>query len=128
MKQQWEEIKAKERKDAGEAEKTVLSGVPQSMPSLLRAYELSTRAAQVGFDWVTTDDVIDKAEEEIRELREAVAEGGGKSAEEYVRESLTNPEAFLAEGFGNAMPSFEGRLTDEQIQALVDYLLQNGGG
>jgi len=81
VKQQWEEIKAKERKDAGEAEKTVLSGVPQSMPSLLRAYELSTRAAQVGFDWVTTDDVIDKAEEEIRELREAVAEGGGKSAE-----------------------------------------------
>jgi mono/diheme cytochrome c family protein len=52
----------------------------------------------------------------------------GKSAEEYVRESLTNPEAFLAEGFGNAMPSYEGRLTDEQIQALVDYLLQNGGG
>ena len=44
------------------------------MPSLLRAYELSTRAAQVGFDWVKTDDVIDKAEEEIRELREAVAE------------------------------------------------------
>ena len=52
----------------------------------------------------------------------------GKSAEEYVRESLTNPEAFLVEGFGNAMPSYEGRLTDEQIQALVDYLLENGGG
>jgi len=81
VKQQWEEIKARERKDAGETEKTVLSGVPRSMPSLLRAYELSTRAAQVGFDWVKTDDVIDKAEEEIRELREAVAEGGGKSAE-----------------------------------------------
>jgi MazG family protein len=81
VKQQWEEIKAKERTDAGEPEKTVLSGVPRSMPSLLRAYELSTRAAQVGFDWVTTDDVIDKAEEEIRELREAVANGGGKSAE-----------------------------------------------
>lgn len=85
VKQQWEEIKAQERKaarkDAGEAEQTVLSGVPRSMPSLLRAYELSTRAAQVGFDWVTTNDVIDKAEEEIRELREAVAEGGGKSLE-----------------------------------------------
>ena len=81
VKQQWEEIKAKERKDAGEAQKTVLSGVPRSMPSLLRAYELSTRAAQVGFDWVNTDDVIDKAEEEIRELREAVAAGGGKSPE-----------------------------------------------
>ena len=81
VKQQWEEIKARERKDAGDAEKTLLSGVPRSMPSLLRAYELSTRAAQVGFDWVKTGDVIDKAEEEIRELREAVAEGGGKSPE-----------------------------------------------
>ena len=81
VKQQWEEIKARERRDAAETEQTVLSGVPRSMPSLLRAYELSTRAAQVGFDWVKTDDVIDKAEEEIRELREAVADGGGKSAE-----------------------------------------------
>jgi MazG family protein len=79
VKAQWEEIKAKERKDAGESEKTVLSGVPRSMPSLLRAYELSTRAAQVGFDWPTTGDVIDKAEEEIRELREAVAQSGSKS-------------------------------------------------
>jgi MazG family protein len=81
VKQQWEEIKSKERKDAGEDDKTLLSGVPRSMPSLLRAYELSTRAAQVGFDWVKTGDVIDKAEEEIRELREAVAEGGGTSPE-----------------------------------------------
>jgi tetrapyrrole methylase family protein / MazG family protein len=81
VKQQWEEIKSKERKDAGESEKTLLSGVPRAMPSLLRAYELSTRAAQVGFDWVKTDDVIDKAEEEVRELREAVADGGGTSRE-----------------------------------------------
>jgi MazG family protein len=80
VKQQWEEIKQKERKDAGESEKTLLSGVPRSMPSLLRAYELSTRAAQVGFDWVKMDDVIDKAEEELRELREAVAQSGAKSA------------------------------------------------
>ena len=85
VKVQWEEIKAQERKDArkdaGETEKTVLSGVPRSMPSLLRAYELSTRAAMVGFDWTTTGDVIDKVDEEIRELREAVANGGGKSPE-----------------------------------------------
>ena len=48
----------------------------------------------------------------------------GKSAEDYIRESLTKPDAFLVEGFGNAMPSYEGRLTDEQIQALVDDLLE----
>ena len=81
VKQQWEEIKAKERSDAGQPENTVLSGVPRSMPSLLRAYELSTRAAQVGFDWVKTDDVIDKAEEELRELRDAVGTAGPKSRE-----------------------------------------------
>ena len=52
----------------------------------------------------------------------------GTSAEDYVRESMTQPDAFLTEGFGNAMPSYEGRLTDEQLQALVDYLLQTGGG
>jgi len=51
----------------------------------------------------------------------------GKSAEQYLRESLTDPGAFLVQGYGNAMPSFDGRLTDEQIQALVDYLLQTGG-
>lgn len=81
VKAQWEDIKAKERQDAGESAKTILSGVPRSMPSLLRAYELSTRAAQVGFDWAATGDVLDKADEEIRELREAVANGGGKSPE-----------------------------------------------
>jgi mono/diheme cytochrome c family protein len=52
----------------------------------------------------------------------------GKSAEEYVRESLIDPGAFLVQGYPNAMPSFDGRLTDEQIQALVDYILQTGGG
>jgi mono/diheme cytochrome c family protein len=51
----------------------------------------------------------------------------GTSAEDYVRESLTAPDAYLVEGFGNVMPAFEGRLTDEQINALVDYLLQTGG-
>ena len=52
----------------------------------------------------------------------------GKSAEEYVRESIEDPGAFLVQGYPNAMPPFKGRLTDAQIQALVDYLLQTGGG
>jgi MazG family protein len=81
VKQQWEEIKARERTDAGEGEKTLLSGVPRAMPSLLRAYELGSRAAQVGFDWVTSADVLDKVDEEVRELRHAVAAGGAASPE-----------------------------------------------
>src|SRR5262245_56324450 len=60
VKEKWEDIKAKERAHEGAKEKTLLSGVPRSLPSLLRAYELSTRAATVGFDWVTAADVVDK--------------------------------------------------------------------
>ena len=51
----------------------------------------------------------------------------GQTPEEYVRESIVKPDAFLVPGFGNAMPSFQGRLTDKQIQTLVDYLLNSGG-
>lgn len=81
VKERWEDIKKKERGDAGEAEKTLLSGIPRSMPSLLRAYEMATRAATVGFDWVKPEDVLDKMDEEVRELREAVETKGAKSLE-----------------------------------------------
>jgi mono/diheme cytochrome c family protein len=51
----------------------------------------------------------------------------GKTPEEYVRESILKPDAFVVPGFSNAMPSYQGRLTDQQIQALIDYLLKSGG-
>jgi mono/diheme cytochrome c family protein len=52
----------------------------------------------------------------------------GTSAEDYVRESLLDPGKVVVEGFGNVMPSFDGKLDDAQLKALVDYLLQQGGG
>jgi nucleoside triphosphate diphosphatase len=67
----WEEMKASERSHAS-TPTTILSGVPKTLPSLLRAYEYGARAAAVGFDWVRPGDVVDKIEEEVRELREAV--------------------------------------------------------
>jgi nucleoside triphosphate diphosphatase len=72
--EKWEDLKARERTDAGTPENTILSGVPRTLPSLLRAYELGTRAATVGFDWPKAADVIDKIEEEVAELRDAVQE------------------------------------------------------
>ena len=53
--------------------------------------------------------------------------GKGKPPEDYVRESIVKPDAFIVPGFGNAMPSFDGRLSDQQIKALIDYLLKSGG-
>ena len=69
--EKWEDLKAGERKATNQPEKTILSGVPKTLPALLRAYELSARAAAVGFDWERATDVLEKIEEEVAELREA---------------------------------------------------------
>ncbi len=65
----WEAIKASER--AGKAQKGTLDGVAVGLPALLRALKLQKRAARVGFDWPSTDEVIDKIVEEAKELVEA---------------------------------------------------------
>jgi MazG family protein len=70
----WEDAKARERSGA-HAHRTILSGIPPSLPALLRAYEMGSRAAAVGFDWSRTADVLAKIDEEVAELREAVEQG-----------------------------------------------------
>ena len=76
--ERWETMKARERETKGQPDspaKTTLSGVPKTLPSLLRAYEISARAAAVGFDWVRAGDVLDKIEEEVAEVRHEVESG-----------------------------------------------------
>ena len=85
--QQWEQIKAKEQSDAGER-RAVLGGLPKALPSLLRAYEIGTRVAAVGFDWARTADVVDKIEEEVAELRAAVTSEGPVRTEEEMGDLL----------------------------------------
>jgi MazG family protein len=79
--QQWEQLKAQEQAAVGREER-VLSGIPRALPSLLRAHEIGSRVAAVGFDWNKTADVIGKIEEEVRELREALQESPARAAEE----------------------------------------------
>jgi MazG family protein len=67
----WEEIKAQERGGSA-APKTLLSGIAPALPALLRAYHIGTRAASVGFEWSSTQDVVAKIQEEVDELREVV--------------------------------------------------------
>jgi ATP diphosphatase len=73
VKGQWEQVKAVERAAAGKPVRGVFDGIPKTLPALLAAYEIGQRAAATGFDWHKSDDVIDKIEEEVREVREAVA-------------------------------------------------------
>ena len=61
----WEQRKQKER----EGNKTVLSGVPDSLPSLIKAYRIQDKARNVGFDWEKKEDVWDKVGEELDELK-----------------------------------------------------------
>ncbi len=84
----WEEIKAAERAGSGSARepKTLLSGIAPALPALLRAFHIGTRAASVGFDWARTEDVVDKIEEEVAELREAF--GDRERAEEEMGDLL----------------------------------------
>ncbi len=60
----WEQIKLKEK----DGNKRVLSGVPQSLPSLIKAYRIQDKARNVGFDWQKREDVWEKVHEELREL------------------------------------------------------------
>ncbi len=71
--QNWEQIKLKERG----GNRTVLSGVPQSLPSLIKAFRVQEKAANVGFDWDEPSQVWDKVKEEIAEF-EAEAKHGDK--------------------------------------------------
>lgn len=77
----WEEHKAAERlarpRAAGMPE-SVLDGVGEALPALMRALKLQRRAARVGFDWADLPPVIDKIEEEIDELRRVLDEGADK--------------------------------------------------
>jgi MazG family protein len=74
----WDAIKRTEKPAAKQG---ILSGVPKSMPSLLRAHEISKRAARCGFEWENIEDVFEKLHEEERELREAIEVGDSAQIE-----------------------------------------------
>ncbi len=67
VKENWEKLKKKEKKDTG-----TLDGVPTALPSIIRAYRMQEKAAAVGFDWPTEDEVLDKVQEELQEIKAAV--------------------------------------------------------
>jgi len=67
VKLNWEKLKLKEGK------KSVLGGVPKSLPAMVKAYRIQEKVKQVGFEWETAEQVWDKVKEEEGELKEAIA-------------------------------------------------------
>ncbi|NBD28078.1 bifunctional methyltransferase/pyrophosphohydrolase YabN [Paenibacillus glycinis] len=81
----WEEMKAEEKRRKGidPSKASQLDGIPPDLPALMKAYKLQKKAAKVGFDWDEIGPVLDKIQEELGELREAIA---AKDAEEQAGE------------------------------------------
>ncbi len=71
VKENWERIKLKEGK------KSVLQGVPNSLPALLKSYRMQEKAGGVGFEWRRTEDVWEKVQEELNELHHEVVNNAG---------------------------------------------------
>ena len=114
----WEEIKAGERRDKGAGEASIIDGVPRCLPALQRAQRTQERAARVGFDWGTSGPVFDKVEEELEELREALASGDATHQAEELGDllfSVVNLVRFLdtdktaEEALRHAVDKFAGR-------------------
>jgi MazG family protein len=100
VKQNWEKIKLKEGK------KSVLSGVPKSLPAMVKAMRLQEKSKQVGFEWDNTSQVWDKVEEELVELQEAVVTGDKDKMEDELGDvlfSLVNFARFLQVDAENAL-------------------------
>ncbi len=93
---QWEEIKKSEK--TGPDRTSALSGVPKSMPALLKAMKIQKKAAHAGFDWKNIDGPLEKLHEEIGELDEAVRAGERKDIEDEMGDllfSMVNVARFL---------------------------------
>ena len=125
---QWERIKTEERRDSREG--SLFSGVPASLPALLKALRISTKAARVGFDWPDREGLLAKVDEELAELRRALDAGDRRSVAEELgdllfticnvarREGL-DPERALQEAnrkFTERFGQVERRLREEGLE------------
>ena len=121
VKKNWEKLKLKEGKTS------VLSGVPKSLPSMVKAMRLQEKAKQVGFEWDTKEQVWEKVEEEKNELFEAIESGDINKMEDELGDvffSLVNFARFLQVDADNALErtnkKFINRFTRMEAEALKD--------
>jgi len=83
---QWEQIKVDERRGKGDG--SMFTGVPAQLPALLKALRISSKAARVGFDWPDLSGLLEKLEEEKREMLRALRDGGRDAVKEEIGDLL----------------------------------------
>ena len=116
VKQNWENLKLKEGK------KSVLQGVPKSLPALVKANRIQDKVAGVGFDWEQPNQVWEKVEEELKEFKEEVANGNQEAIESEFGDvlfSMINYARFLKINPENALEK-----TNKKFSRRFQYLEQ----
>ena len=119
VKRNWEQLKLKEGK--GKKKKTLLSGVPESLPAVVKAYRMQQKTKQVGFEWETTEQVKAKLDEELEELEEAITnnETPERVEEEFgdVLFSMVNYARFL-----NVDPETALEKVNKKFKSRFEYI------
>lgn len=114
VKKNWEQLKLQEGK------KSVLEGVPKSLPAVVKAYRMQEKTAQVGFEWDTVDQVYEKVEEELQELKEAISEQDQDHIEEEFGDVLF---AMINYGrFLNVDPETALEKINKKFKARFEYI------
>jgi tetrapyrrole methylase family protein/MazG family protein len=138
VRENWEAVKLEKRQER-KSEKTVLSGVPKTMPALLKAFRVQEKAAQFGFDWERPEDVFAKIDEELGEFKEALAANDMPTIKEelgdllfslvnFARHIKTEPETCLngtIDKFTDRFDKMEKALASEGInlkEATLDQM------
>ena len=121
VKRNWEKLKLKEGK------KSILAGVPKSLPSMVKAMRLQEKAKQVGFEWENKEQVWEKVKEEENELFEAIKSNNKEHIEEELGDyffSIVNFARFLQVDADNALEltnkKFISRFTKMEAEALKE--------
>lgn len=118
----WDAIKMRTKSQASQGE--VMQGISKALPSLIRSAKVQHKAAKVGFDWNSVDGALDKVDEELAELREAIASGTDADRAEELGDLLfavVNVSRFIKtdaeEALYNACEKFIDRFT--QVEKLA---------
>lgn len=122
VRNQWEQIK---KGDKEKTKKSSLSGLPKEMPALLRAFRIGEKAGGIGFDWEKAEDVLEKIDEELAEVRTELNENSPEKLSEEIGDLLfavaslarkvdVDPERALRQ----SLNKFQGRF--EKMEKEVD--------
>ena len=117
----WDEAKSKEKGKQDREGKT-LAGVPSNMPAILRSYKIQKKAAKVGFDWSSPEEVLGKVLEEVEELREAYREGNENKVHEEAGDLIMS--AVNAARFLGVHPEMALNSTTDKFIRRFEYIEQ----